>query len=82
MTGLADQTTAWRVFSAIIRCHQTMAEMEKPRDTFIKVRGAYDKTGDKVEVPAKRIPYFKPSKELKDLVNTESAAPAAEPMSF
>ncbi len=26
-----------------------MAEMEKPRDTFIKVRGAYDKNGDKVE---------------------------------
>jgi nucleoid DNA-binding protein len=22
-----------------------------------------------VEVPAKRIPYFKPSKELKDIVN-------------
>ena len=26
-----------------------MAEMDKPRDTFIKVRGAYDKNGDKVE---------------------------------
>jgi enoyl-CoA hydratase len=30
VTGLADPTAAWRVFSAIIRCHQTMAEMEKP----------------------------------------------------
>jgi len=30
VTGLADPATAWRVFSAIIRCHQTMAEMEKP----------------------------------------------------
>jgi integration host factor subunit beta len=30
-----------------------------------------------VEVPSKRIPYFKPSKELKDLVNqTETAADA------
>ncbi|MGH9556083.1 MAG: HU family DNA-binding protein, partial [Terriglobales bacterium] len=28
------------------------------------------KTGDRVEVPAKTIPYFKPSKELKDLVNS------------
>jgi len=27
-----------------------------------------------VEVPAKRIPYFKPSKELKDLVNHDHAA--------
>ena len=26
-----------------------MAEMDKPRDTFIKIRGAYDKNGDKVE---------------------------------
>jgi integration host factor subunit beta len=33
-----------------------------------------------VEVPAKKIPFFKPSKELKDLVNTgvsETAAPAS-----
>jgi integration host factor subunit beta len=27
-----------------------------------------------VEVPAKRVPYFKPSKELRDLVNPEEAA--------
>jgi integration host factor subunit beta len=26
-----------------------------------------------VEVPAKRVPYFKPSKELRDLVNPEEA---------
>ncbi len=36
--------------------------------------GRNPKTGARVEVPAKRIPYFKPSKELKDLVNQESAA--------
>ncbi len=35
--------------------------------------GRNPKTGDRVDVPAKRIPYFKPSKELKDLVN--EAAP-------
>ena len=29
-THLAEQTTAWKIFSSIIRCHQTMAEMEKP----------------------------------------------------
>src|SRR5215471_1010369 len=39
--------------------------------------GRNPKTGEKVEVPAKKIPFFKPSKELKDVVN-ESAAPAAE----
>jgi integration host factor subunit beta len=31
-----------------------------------------------VEVPAKKIPYFKPSKELKDVVNN-SATPAVPP---
>src|SRR2546422_11101956 len=31
--------------------------------------GRNPKTGEKVEVPAKRVPYFKPSKELKDLIN-------------
>ena len=38
--------------------------------------GRNPKTGARVEVPAKRIPYFKPSKELKDLVNGEEATPA------
>ena len=36
-------------------------------------------TGEKVEVPAKRVPYFKPSKELKDLINGETTAAAAPP---
>ena len=49
--------------------------------------GRNPKTGDRVEVPAKKIPFFKPSKELKDLVNggaEEAAAPAppAAPPNF
>ena len=40
--------------------------------------GRNPKTGDRVEVPAKKIPFFKPSKELKDLVN-EGAAAGATP---
>ena len=31
--------------------------------------GRNPKTGAKVEVPAKRIPYFKPGKELRELLN-------------
>jgi len=31
------------------------------------------KTGDKVDVPPKKVPYFKPGKELKDLINREPA---------
>jgi integration host factor subunit beta len=44
--------------------------------------GRNPKTGARVDVPAKKIPYFKPSKELKDVINHgkpgEAAAPAAE----
>ncbi len=40
--------------------------------------GRNPKTGSRVEVPSKRIPYFKPSKELRDIVNhsAESSQPA------
>jgi integration host factor subunit beta len=39
--------------------------------------GRNPKSGDRVDVPAKRIPFFKPSKELRDLVNgsPEGASP-------
>jgi integration host factor subunit beta len=36
--------------------------------------GRNPKTGSRVEVPSKRIPYFKPSKELRDLVNGNGQA--------
>jgi integration host factor subunit beta len=39
--------------------------------------GRNPKTGEKVEVPAKKIPFFKPSKELKDLVNEGISEPVA-----
>lgn len=32
-------------------------------------RGRNPKTGDPVNIPAKRVPYFKPGKELKELIN-------------
>src|ERR1035437_10084175 len=32
--------------------------------------GRNPKTGDRVDVPAKKIPFFKPSKELKDMVSS------------
>jgi integration host factor subunit beta len=50
--------------------------------------GRNPKTGAKVEVPPKTIPFFKPSKELKDFVNANGPAgagpnppPAAPPQS-
>jgi integration host factor subunit beta len=35
--------------------------------------GRNPKTGASVEVPAKRVPFFKPSKDLRDLVNPDQA---------
>lgn len=32
-------------------------------------RGRNPKTGDRVDVPSKQVPYFKPGKELKELIN-------------
>lgn len=40
--------------------------------------GRNPKTGAKVDVPAKRVPYFKPSKELRDLVNPVAKAESTE----
>lgn len=39
--------------------------------------GRNPKTGEKVEVPSKKIPYFKPGKELKELINKALADAAA-----
>ncbi|MFN2238326.1 MAG: integration host factor subunit beta [Thermoanaerobaculia bacterium] len=38
--------------------------------------GRNPKTGEKVEVPSKKIPYFKPGKELKELINDSKDEPA------
>jgi len=35
--------------------------------------GRNPKTGTRVAVPAKRIPFFRPGKELKDMVNNSAA---------
>lgn len=41
--------------------------------------GRNPKTGEKVDVPSKKIPYFKPGKELKELINKQSGDSVAEP---
>ena len=40
-------------------------------------KGRNPKTGEKVDVPSKRIPYFKMGKELKALLNDLAAAESA-----
>jgi len=39
-------------------------------------QGRNPKTGDRVDVPPKHVPYFKPGKELKDLINQAESATA------
>ena len=43
-------------------------------------RGRNPRTGDRVDVPSKRVAYFKPGKELKELINRDPAQ-AVPPLS-
>jgi integration host factor subunit beta len=77
------------IFDSIVRSLRTNEKIEIRGFGSFRTRqrqpriGRNPKTGTRVEVPAKRIPFFKPSKELKDLVNGsgEAAAAGAPPAS-
>ncbi len=68
------------VFDSIVTALQKDEKIELRGFGSFRIRqrrsrqGRNPKTGDKVDVPAKRIPYFKPGKELKELINTSSGA--------
>jgi integration host factor subunit beta len=74
------------VFASIVEALQGDDKIELRGFGSFRVRrrrsrqGRNPKTGDRVAVPEKRIPYFKPGKELKDLINLEidKAVAAAE----
>jgi integration host factor subunit beta len=71
------------LFESVIKALRTGDKLEVRGFGSFRVRqrnarvGRNPKTGEKVEVPAKRVPYFKPSKELKDLINDENGQPSA-----
>ena len=44
-------------------------------------KGLKLKTGDRVDVPSNRVPYFKPGKELTELSISEPAQAALPPLS-
>lgn len=44
-------------------------------------RGRNPKTGAPVDIPAKRVPYFKPGKELKELINEAVEGATTTPQS-
>ncbi len=70
------------LFESVIKALKTGDKLEVRGFGSFRVRqrnarvGRNPKTGEKVEVPAKRVPYFKPSKELKDLINDAGTAAA------
>jgi integration host factor subunit beta len=79
-----SETIVETIFDSIIQSLQNGQKIEirgfgsfRTRERRGRV-GRNPKTGAKVEVPAKKIPFFKPSKELKDFVNgaAAQAAPA------
>jgi integration host factor subunit beta len=72
------------VFSQILEALKSDDKIELRGFGSFRVRrrrsrlGRNPKTGDRVDVPSKRIPYFKPGKELRDLINDhEPARPAS-----
>ncbi len=66
------------VFSSIIEALQQDDKIELRGFGSFRVRrrrsrqGRNPKPGGRVAVPEKRIPYFKPGKELKDLINGDA----------
>jgi integration host factor subunit beta len=77
-----SETIVETIFDSIIESLQKGDKIEirgfgsfRTRDRRGRV-GRNPKTGEKVEVPAKKIPFFKPSKELKDFVNSTEAQAA------
>jgi integration host factor subunit beta len=88
MTRKDSEVIVEAIFDSIVRSLRSGDKIEIRGFGSFRTRqrqprvGRNPKTGTRVEVPSKRIPYFKPSKELKDLVNNsggEASQPAAAP---
>ncbi|MCC6861036.1 MAG: integration host factor subunit beta [Bryobacterales bacterium] len=75
MTRKESEVIVEAIFDSVVRALRGKEKIEirgfgsfRTRQRQARI-GRNPKSGARVEVPAKRIPYFKPSKELKDLVN-------------
>ena len=85
MTRKESEVIVEAIFDSIVRSLRTGDKIEIRGFGSFRTRqrqpriGRNPKTGARVEVPAKKIPYFKPSKELKDLLNSGRLAEASSP---
>ena len=86
MTRKESEVIVEAIFDSIVRSLRNGDKIEIRGFGSFRTRqrqpriGRNPKTGARVEVPAKKIPYFKPSKELKDVVNNSTTAPQPEPV--
>jgi integration host factor subunit beta len=84
MTRKDSEVIVEAIFDSIVKALRTGDKIEIRGYGSFRTRqrqprvGRNPKTGTRVEVPSKRIPYFKPSKELKDLVNQTETKEAPE----
>ena len=75
LTKKQAETIVNIVFDSIVESLRSGQKIELRGFGSIRLRnrksrtGRNPKTGEKVEVPSKKIPYFKPGKELKELIN-------------
>jgi integration host factor subunit beta len=80
MTRKDSEVIVEAIFDSVVKALRTGDKIEIRGFGSFRTRqrqprvGRNPKTGARVDVPAKRIPYFKPSKELKDPVNDDAAA--------
>ncbi len=83
MTRKDSESIVEAIFDSIVRALRGNEKIEIRGFGSFRTRkrqprtGRNPKTGEKVAVPAKTIPYFKPSKELKDLINAAARAEQA-----
>ena len=79
MTRKESEVVVEAIFDSVVRSLRTGDKTEIRGFGSFRTRqrqpriGRNPKSGARVEVPAKRIPFFKPSKELKDVVNGSAA---------
>jgi len=86
MTRKESEVIVETIFDSIVRSLRTGDKIEirgfgsfRTRQRQARI-GRNPKSGDRVDVPAKRIPFFKPSKELRDLVNGSGVAEGTPPV--
>ena len=81
LTKKDSEVVVDEVFQNIIRALKSGEKIELRGFGSFRVRqrdarrGRNPKTGEPVDIPAKSVPYFKPGKELKELINDGAAGP-------